>query len=105
MALDRNAQRALDRFNKAKAERAKPRRPGTVLQIATQAIHRVAKASDVDTSKADPDCKRCLGTGSLGTRVIPGNRGCEPTKIPLICRCVSAGGGVKPMPTLKPPKP
>jgi hypothetical protein len=93
MGLDRNSQAALDRFNRAKAARERGQDRG--LQIPVAAV-RVRLAKDVDLSKADPSCKRCLGTGSLGTKVIPGNRGCEPTRIPLVCRCVARGGGVRP---------
>ena len=93
--MDRNSKRALERFRKAKAQRDRSASPNAnALAISTAPMLRVRKESDVDLAKADPGCKRCLGTGLLGTKVIPGNRGCEPTKIPLVCRCVARGGGV-----------
>lgn len=91
--MDQNSRRALARFRKAKQEAS--RSPNAnALGISTAPMLRVRKGSDVDLAKADPQCKRCLGTGLLGTKVIPGNRGCEPNRIPLICRCVARGGGV-----------
>ena len=93
--MDRNSKRALERFAKAKAQRDRSPSPnGKTLGISAAPMLRVRKAEDVDLAKADPGCKRCLGTGLLGIRVIPGNRGCEPNRIPLICRCVARGGGV-----------
>lgn len=105
--MDRNSQRALARFRKAEAERDRSPSPSPnakALGIATAPMLRVRKASDVDLAKADPSCKRCLGTGLLGTKVIPGNRGCEPNRIPLVCRCVARGGGVV-QPSLRSPSP
>lgn len=93
--MDRNSRRALALFKKAQ-EQAKRGAGPNALGVNVQPMLRVARADAVDLTKADPSCKRCHGTGLLGTRVIPGNRGCEPTKIPLVCRCVGRGGGVAP---------
>lgn len=91
--MDLNSKRALELFAKAKAERAKGAGPNA-LGISTAPLLRVQRADRVDLAKADPNCKRCHGTGLLGHRVIPGNRGCEPNRIPLVCRCVARRGGL-----------
>ncbi len=94
MGLDQNSQRALDVYRKAvKAKKTGKLPAGFQANIAPI---RVRLEKDVDRSKAGPSCKRCLGTGLLGVKLIPGNRGCEPNRIPIICRCVARNGGVKP---------
>lgn len=91
--MDLNSKRALALFAKAKAEASRSPNANS-LAIATAPLLRVHRSDRVDLAKADPNCKRCLGTGLLGHRVIPGNRGCEPNRIPLVCRCVARRGGV-----------
>ena len=88
MGLDLNSQEAMRLYREAERLRDSNKGPMIGIEVAPM---RVRLESDVDRSKADPNCKRCLGTGSLGNKVIPGNRGCEPTKVPIICRCVVAG--------------
>jgi len=53
----------------------------------------VARAEDVDLSKAKPGHKRCNGTGIVGYKTINTVEG--EVKIPIICRCVTRRGGVK----------
>jgi hypothetical protein len=94
MGLDQNAQRALEIYHEAQRQKAAGKLPAELQ--ANVAPIRVRLETDIDRGKADPSCKRCHGTGELGRKLIPGNRGCEPAKVPIICRCVAAGGGVKP---------
>lgn len=101
MGLDRNSQAALDLYRKLKRAKDAGKLKGTI-RTAVAPI-RVRLSRDVDVTKANPNCKRCYGTGSSGTKMIPGNRGCEPVRVPIICRCVVAGGGIKPDPVLRKP--
>jgi hypothetical protein len=60
----------------------------------TQTRMRLSK--DVDLSKADPNCLRCTGgivryEVASEQQMISGS----PILIPVICQCVSKGGGVK----------
>lgn len=51
--------------------------------------------SSIDLTKADPACVACAGRGVVGFRKldVPGD---GPTDVPVICKCVSRGGGVAP---------
>ena len=56
----------------------------------------VRHAKDVDLSKADPDCKRCDGSGITGA-IQPDEsmrKGGVTDPVPIICKCVTARGGV-----------
>lgn len=57
---------------------------------------RLRLRSDIDLTKADPECKGCKGTGIKGSRWIddPENDG-QKTEVPVICRCVIMAGGVQ----------
>jgi hypothetical protein len=57
---------------------------------------RLRLAEDIDLSRAKPGCNRCHGTGRAGSRIIdnPEVDG-ERISVPVICRCVTRGGGVK----------
>lgn len=52
-------------------------------------------ARSIDLKKADPACPNCRGRGVVELRRldVPGS---GPTDVPVICRCVSNGGGVAP---------
>lgn len=54
----------------------------------------IALADDIDLSKAKPGCSRCHGRGIRGTQIINTAEGA--TRVPVICRCVTRNGGVKP---------
>lgn len=91
--LDKNAQRALDLYNEAVKLKEKGELPSKGF-VDVSPI-RVKLAADVNTGKADPNCKRCHGTGVIGYKQVPGNRACETMRVPIICRCVVRNGGVK----------
>lgn len=57
---------------------------------------RLRLASDVDLKMAKQGCNRCYGTGIVSYRDIddPENEGGK-ISVPVVCRCVSRGGGVK----------
>lgn len=57
---------------------------------------RVRLAAHIDTTKAKTSCKRCAGRGVVGYRRADLGDGNGEQKIPIICRCVSRAGGVKP---------
>lgn len=92
MSLDRNSQQALDLFREAKkrCDAGKDRSIG--FDVAPM---RVRLARDVDLTKANPSCKRCHGTGKVGDKLVPGTRAGDQMRVPLICRCVVKGGGVR----------
>ncbi len=62
---------------------------------ATAQAPRVRLAKHIDMSKADKGCKRCNGRGIRGYKQfkMPGGK---MQRAPVICRCVSRAGGVKP---------
>ena len=82
--------RALAMFEQARAAKAQADLKFELSGAAPATMPRVRLASDVDPSKADPDCEACGGEGVKGFEDIGGER------VPVICRCVAAGGGVKP---------
>ena len=82
--LDASQRQALELFAKAKEAKKK----GGAVGIDIQPM-RVRLAEHIDLSKASPSCKRCYGTGVTGNKVVGEQR------IPIICRCVVRGGGVK----------
>lgn len=55
---------------------------------------RIRLPGDIDLSKRDRSCRRCK-RGILRYERAGGQR------IPVICKCVSRGGGVKPAPELR----
>jgi len=57
---------------------------------------RVRLASHIDTSKAKPGCGHCHGRGIVGYKRADLGDGNGEQRIPVICRCVSRAGGVKP---------
>jgi len=61
-----------------------------------EAPPRVRLAKSVDLSKAKDGCKRCNGRGITGYKTADLGDGDGEQKIPIICRCVSRNGGVKP---------
>ena len=92
MSLDRNSRKALDLFREAERRRDAGKDSSIGVDVAPM---RVRLARDVDLTKADPGCKRCHGTGKTGEKLVPGNRAGDQMKVPLICRCVVKGGGVR----------
>jgi len=54
----------------------------------------VVLSEDVDLSRAKPGHNRCNGTGIVGYQTINTAEG--EVRVPVICRCVSRRGGVKP---------
>ncbi len=54
-------------------------------------LPRVRKADDVDISKADSNCNDCKGKGIKSYIEVEE----LDEKIPVICKCVARGGGVK----------
>ena len=60
-----------------------------------QEAPRLRLASDIDLNKANPLCIKCRGTGHSGKKEISNpERPSEKVNIPIICRCVTQGGGV-----------
>jgi hypothetical protein len=57
---------------------------------------RVRLAAHVDTSKAKTGCGHCHGRGVVGYKRADLGDGNGEQRIPVICRCVSKAGGVKP---------
>ncbi len=57
---------------------------------------RIRLAKNIDLTKAKPGCKRCNGDGIRGYKTADLGDGKGDTRIPIICRCVSRNGGVKP---------
>lgn len=57
---------------------------------------RVRLAKHIDLSKAKPGCKHCNGRGVTSYKTADLGDGSGPQKIPIICKCVSRGGGVEP---------
>ncbi len=57
---------------------------------------RLRLATDIDFTKASENCDRCNGTGVVEHRTIddPVNDG-ETIQVPVVCRCVTHGGGIK----------
>lgn len=58
---------------------------------------RIRSVSSIDLTKAKPGCKLCYGRGIVGYRDVPPavDGGEEMKGIPVVCKCVSRGGGVK----------
>ncbi len=59
-----------------------------------QEVPRLRLAAHIDLTMADPSCTNCGGTGVMGEQELTLEKG-EPTKVPVVCRCVSRAGGVK----------
>ena len=63
------------------------------LEYHPQAVRHV---KDIDFSKADPDCKRCDGSGITGA-INPNEamqKGGVNEPVPIVCKCVTERGGV-----------
>lgn len=84
--------RAIALFKQAKAEREQRALKNSFSMAAGSpgVLPRVRLASQVDVSKADPSCELCDGKGVRGHEIV------GQDQIPIICRCVSRGGGVAP---------
>ena len=65
------------------------------LAAVESAALRIRLPRDIDLSKHDPDCGRCEG-GVLRYEQAGAER------IPVVCRCVTRGGGVAAGPELRP---
>lgn len=64
--------------------------------MSEDALHpRFRLTSSIDLKKADPACAHCGGRGVVEFRRldVPGS---GPTDVPVICPCVTRGGGVLP---------
>jgi len=61
-----------------------------------QAPPRVRLSKSIDLGKAKDGCKRCNGRGITGYKEADLGDGEGTQNIPIICRCVSRGGGVAP---------
>jgi len=57
---------------------------------------RVRLAKHIDLTKAKPGCRKCNGRGITGYRRADLGDGEGERQIPIICRCVTRGGGVAP---------
>ena len=64
-------------------------------QDETKEPPRLRLAKHIDLSKADPKCDGCKGTGIKGKQIVPVGED-ETMEVPVICRCVTQRGGVKP---------
>jgi len=80
--------RAIAMFQRAKAEREQRALNFEVGDGSPGVLPRVRLATSVDLSKHDPNCDRCDG-GVRGYEVVDGDQ------IPIVCVCVSRGGGVE----------
>ena len=78
---------AIAMFRRAKAEREQRALNFSVEGVSPGVLPRVRLATSVDLTKHDPNCERCDG-GVRGHEVVEGE------KIPIVCVCVSRGGGV-----------
>ena len=83
---------AIRMFRELKAKRD----AGELPEVATAGPSslRIRLPGDIDLSKRDKSCKRCR-SGILRYSIAGGQR------IPVICRCVSRGGGVRSAPKLR----
>lgn len=87
--MDKNSKAALELYQRAEALKAQGKLDHGFGIGPQGTMPRVRLASDVDVSKADKNCERCSGSGFSGFEIAAGER------IPIVCRCVSRGGGIK----------